>query len=213
MFRSMIAATLLMTGLGAGASATTITFATDPFEGSTALTTPGRQVVGNELFLPSFSIASDVFAFDPTVFGVTSLSFFNGFDDTIPAGANVIVLQNTDNDGNAATAFGAGNAATLIADELSSSGPGFFIYMNSGLDLRRLVYSTDLSDPTADLKILARILDPTGAAAIATLPTFTAGNFALVEAAAVPAPFSAALLGTATIAVGVARRRRQGVAR
>ena len=34
-------------------------------------------------------------------------------------------------------------------------GPGFFIYFNSGLDLPRLVYSTDLSDNTADLKVLA----------------------------------------------------------
>ncbi|MBL8702385.1 MAG: hypothetical protein JNK67_28630 [Alphaproteobacteria bacterium] len=202
------ACALVATCAAVSASATTITFDTDPFAGSTALTTPGRQVVGGELFLPSFSIAGDVFAFDPVVFGVSSLSFFNGADDAIPAGANVVVLQTIDNDGNAGTPFNAGTAADLIAAELTTPGPGFFIYMNSGLDLRRLVFSTDLSDPTADLKILARILDPTGAAAIATLPTFTADNFALVAPTAVPAPLSLPLLGTA-VGIGLAARRRR----
>ena len=49
------------------AHATTFTFNTDPFAGSTALTTPGRQVVGGEEFIP-FSIGSDVFSLGSILF-------------------------------------------------------------------------------------------------------------------------------------------------
>lgn len=205
------AAAVTMTCVAGAASASTIVFNTDPFANTSALTTPGRQIVGAETFLPSFSIASDVFAFDPQVFGVSSLTFFTGVANAIPQGTNVVVLQSVDDDNNPATGFGAGAAANLIATQLTTPGPGFFVYMNSALDLRRLVYSTDLNDPTADLKILARILDPTGAAAIATLPTFTANNFALAAPATVSAPISAALFGAALAIGGFARRRRRAV--
>ena len=56
------------------AHATTFTFNTDPFAGSTALTTPGRQVVGGEDFI-SFSIGSDVFSLGSLAFGVSSINF------------------------------------------------------------------------------------------------------------------------------------------
>ena len=142
--------------LSAGANAATFTFDTDPFAGSTALTTPGRQIVGGEPFI-SFSIATDVFAFEPTIFGAgDQVTFANDIVGNLPtSGVNTIVLQTTDNDTNPATPFGAGNAANLIADQITLSGPGFFVYFNSGLDLPRLVFSTDLSDNTADLKVLA----------------------------------------------------------
>lgn len=202
MFRIFLAAAALLTA--GSATATTIVFNTDPFAGSTALTTPGRQVVGNELFLPTFSLNDDVFSFDGSVFGVGTVTFATDVAANLPtSGLTVIVLQDTDNDNNAGTPFGAGNAANLIADRVTQSGPGFFIYMNSGLNLRRLVFSTDLSDNTADLKILARILDPTGAAAISTLPNFTAGNFN-----ATPEPSSFALLGLGLVFGTAAWRRR-----
>ena len=142
--------------LTAPAGAATFLFDTDPFAGSTALTTPGRQVVGNELFT-AFNIATDVFAFSPAVFGINSISFANNVAGSLPtSGVNTIVLRTFDNDADPNTPFGAGNAANLIADRLTSPGPGFFVYFNSGLDLPRLVYSTDLNDNTADLKVLAR---------------------------------------------------------
>lgn len=191
------------------ASAITINFDTDPFAGSAALTTPGRQIVGNELFLPNFALASDVFSFNAAVFNVgPALSFFNGPAASVPNGANTIVLQTIDNDANAATPFGAGTAANVIADTLTTPGAGFFIYMNSALNLSRLVFSTDLSDPTADLKILARLEAPTGQDAIDKLPLFSAANFALrLDVVAVPVPMSLALLATAVVFGGLARRR------
>lgn len=186
-------------------SAATFNFLTDPFAGSDALTTPGRQIVAGEPSI-SFNTASDVLTFDLATFGVSSLNVANNVIGSIPAtGANVIVLETFDNDANAATPFGAGNAAALIAAQITSSAPGFFIYFNSGLDLPRLVYSTDLSENTADLKILARMTNLTGQAGRDTLPSFNASNFA-----ATPEP-SSFLLIAAACALGVsgyARRRR-----
>ena len=57
-FLVLAAATIAST-----ASAAVFTFDTDPFASSDALTTPGRQIVGGEPFI-SFSLASDVFAFE-----------------------------------------------------------------------------------------------------------------------------------------------------
>ncbi|HEX4886142.1 MAG TPA: hypothetical protein VFX05_18510 [Casimicrobiaceae bacterium] len=108
----------------ATAGAATITFATDPFAGSSALTTPGRQVVGGELFT-SFDPTTDVFAFDLDVFGVAPpLVIANDVIGGIPAtGPNLIVLQTFDDDASAATPFGAGNAANLIAAQITTPGP------------------------------------------------------------------------------------------
>lgn len=61
------------------ANAATFRFDTDPFAGSPVLTTPGRQFVGNELFIPNFSIAEDEFSFDPSAFGVANLFFLMGW--------------------------------------------------------------------------------------------------------------------------------------
>lgn len=181
-----------------------ILFATDPFAGSTALTTAGRQVVGNEVNLPSFDFVNDRFVFDLSVFGVSGLSFFNGAASAIPAsGRNVIVLQTTDDDANLATPFNAGSAANLIAAQINVDGAGFFIYFNQGLNLNRLVFSTNLNSNTADLKILARILSPTGSLGVAALPSFGATNFVPT-----PEPGSLSLLGAAGVVWMVARRRR-----
>ena len=68
-------------------------FDTDPFEGSTALTTPGRQIVGGEPFI-TFDIASDVFSFESPAFNLTQpLTFVNDVVGNVPsAGAGLIVL-------------------------------------------------------------------------------------------------------------------------
>ncbi len=194
-------------------NATIISFETDPFDGSTALTTPGRQIVGGEPFI-NFSIASDVFAFNPSVFGVgNQVLFANDAAGNLPVnGINIVVLQTLDDDSNLATGFGAGNAANLIASQITAPSPGFFIYFNSGLDLLRLVYSTDLSENTADLKILARMTNLTGQSGRDALPTFTASNFAmLAEQTPIPEPSSLFLMAAPVALWGCAcifRRRR-----
>src|SRR4051812_37404995 len=115
------ATTTVLLALSSVASATTFTFDTDPFAGTNVLNTPGRQIVTGEEFI-SFSPATDVFSVRSSVFGVGSdLHFFNGSAPLIPAGSeNVIVLETFDNDNNAQTPFGAGNAADLIASQVTT---------------------------------------------------------------------------------------------
>jgi PEP-CTERM motif len=186
--RRLIPAIVFLT-FHANVNAATITFSTDPFAGSTALTTPGRQVVGNELFT-AFDVATDVFDFNNAVFGIDEILFANDLAANLPAtGVNTVVLQTLDNDANPATPFGAGMAANLIAAQITQSGPGFFVYFNSALNLPRLVYSVDLSDNAADLKILARLTNLSGQPNV--LPAFTAQNFAVTQ---VPEPATLLLM-------------------
>jgi hypothetical protein len=175
----LVAVTIL--GLSAPAGATHFRFDAAPFALSDALTTDGRQIVPNERFL-SFNTAGDVFAFDTNAFGQGGpLVVANGLAANLPTGgANVIVLRDFDNDNNAGTPFVAGTAADLIAARVATPGAGFFIYFNSVLDVPRLVFSTDLNDNTADLKIIARLTNLTGQAGRDAFPTFSAANFALV---------------------------------
>jgi len=202
-----IPAVLLLTLAAMPAGAATFVFNTDPFAGSTALTTPGRQVVGNQITISSFDVNTDQFAFDPAVFNFSTLNFFNGTASNLPAGGvNVIVLQDFDNDNNPATAFNAGSAANLIANSLTTDGAGFFIYFNSVLSLNRLVYSTNLNATDADLRILTPINSPTGAAAIAALPTFGANNFV-----ATPEPSAGLLVLSAVGCMALARRRQRSL--
>src|SRR5262249_17893675 len=129
-------------------------------------------------------------------------------------GVNVIVLENLDDDANPLTPFSAGNAADLIADHITTPGAGFFIYFNQGLDIPRLVYSTDLSDHNADLSSLARLINLNGQLGINAMFTFTAANFQ-VTAASAPAPEPSGLFliasGLVLVACGVVGRgkRRQ----
>jgi hypothetical protein len=207
MKKTMLLAVALF-ALNTAAQAVTITFDDDPFEGSTALTTPGRQVVGNETFT-SFDIAKDVFKFDESVFGVGELNFANGEIGNIPGyGTNFAVLRTFDNDANPATPFGAGNAANLLADQITTSGAGFFVYFNSGLDLARLVFSTDLSDATADLKVLARLTNFTGQAGRDAMANLSAANFAVQPSTQVPTPGTLSLFGLGLIGVWLMRRSR-----
>jgi hypothetical protein len=206
-----LGAAALMLGASFGASAqATFTFSGDPFEGSTAPSTPGRQVVGNEPFI-TFSIPTDVFSFEGSFFAfVNDIAFANGPIGTIPAaGTNVVVLRTFDNDDNPGSPFGAGNAANLIAEQITTPGAGLFIYFNSNLELARLVYSADLSDNTADLKILARMTNLAGIPGQEDMALFTAQNFAF--AAPIPEPTTLLLLGSGmALMAGLRRGQRLG---
>jgi hypothetical protein len=198
-----VAAAFVM--LSTSADADSITFASDPFAGSNALTTPGRQVVGGEIFT-TFNIASDVFSMNDGFFGVSSISFANNIVGNLPtSGVNTIVLRTFDNDNDLTTPFNAGTAANLIAAQLTQSTPGFFVYFNQGLDLPRLVFSTNLSENTSDLKVLARFTNLEGQAGRDAMATITAANFAIV-----PEPSSfALLLAAAGFLAGGSRLRRR----
>jgi len=201
---SILITVLILAGVLSSADAEIFRFDTDPFAGTTALTTPGRQVVGGEDSI-SFNISSDIFSLESTVFNAGNQVFFaNSVVASLPtSGVNVIVLQTFDNDANPATPFGAGNAANLIAAQITSPGAGFFIYFNSGLDLPRLVYSTDLNDNTADLKILFRMTNLTGQSGRDAIPSFTESNF---EITTVPEPSTMLLLGFGLIGLAGVRR-------
>jgi len=205
---TLFSAVIVLLVLCPVANADTFRFDTDPFAGSTALTTPGRQVVAGETFI-TFSIANDVFSLESTVFGVgSSVNFINSLAAGIPTGGvNVIVLQSFDNDNNPATPFAAGNAADLIASQITTPGPGFFIYFNQGLDLPRLVFSTDLNDNTADLRVLFRMTNLSGQSGRDAIPTFTAANF-VITTTAVPEPSTVVLLVVGMMSAGLLRRRR-----
>lgn len=192
---------------GAAGAKTTFLFDTPPFKGTTALQTPGRQIIGGEISIPLFDFDADVLAFHAPVFGLSApLSIFRGEAGAIPAaGANVIVLTTFDFDSNPANGnqLNAGQAANLIAAMISDPAPGFFVYFNSFLDLPRLVFSTDLSSSQADLKILARFTGLNGAAGRDQTGRFGPANFA-----AVPEPASWALMILGFGLVGALGRRR-----
>lgn len=132
--------------------------------------------------LTDWNVAQDVFGLDADAFGVTgALSFQNALAaDLVENGANVIVLQTTDDDANAATSFNARSAARLIGAEVETDGAGFFIYHNSALGVNRLVFSANLDDGEAALTVLGAVLTTTGADAIAELASYSAGNFDFV---------------------------------
>lgn len=204
---NFLAAMLL--ALCSTASATTFTFNTDPFAGTPVLTAPGRQIVGGEDFV-FFNIATDVFSLESTVFGVGStVDFVNAQVQNLPAGeVNIVVLQTFDDDNDPLSPFGAGNAANLIASRITTAGPGFFIYFNQSLDLPRLVYSTDLSSTSSDLKILARILNLNGNNGRNAISTFSAANFDITTNSAVPEPSTLSMIvGVGLIGVGWCIRR------
>jgi hypothetical protein len=193
------------------AHATTFTFNTDPFAGTPVLNVPGRQIVGGEEFI-NFNTATDTFVLDAAVFGVSGpVQFVNATAGNIPTtGVNVVVLETFDNDANPLTPFGAPQAADLIADRITTPGPGFFVYFNQSLNLPRLVFSTDLSSSDADLKILARMLNLFGAEGQNAMPTFTERNFEITTTATnAPEPSTFfMLIGAALIAAGRFARRK-----
>ncbi len=202
-FRAPLCLALGLAALAPVAQAADVVFASSPFTGSNADPSDGVRTIftGNQRSLPSFDLANDRFVFDPAAFPVgDALYFANSLAANLEvSGLNVIVVQDT------SPTFGAGTAANLIAATVQADGPGFFVYSNRVLGVNRLVYSTNLNLDTADLSVLARIESPSGPDALAAIPGFGAGNFAL---AAVPEPGSYALMlaGLGGIA-GVARLR------
>lgn len=188
------------------ASAATLTFDTDPFAGTTVLTTPGRQIVGGEPFLV-FDPAVDNIVIDSAVFDVTPpILPFNGLAADIPNGFNLVVLRDLDADPvTAGDQMAAGLAANLIASAVTEDGAGFFFYFNSGLDLVRLVYSTNLSDNTADLKVLARFTNLSGSAGAAAMSQIGPQVGAI---SAIPEPGVWALMVVGFGLAGTALRRR-----
>jgi hypothetical protein len=212
-FRALVyCAGITILTLCPSAQATTFSFNTDPFAGTDVLNVPGRQIVGGEDFI-SFNRATDVFALNSSVFGVgNTVEFVNASAGNLPSGGvNVVVLESFDNDNNPLTPFGAGQAADLIASKVTTPGPGFFIYFNQSLDLPRLVFSEDLSSNTADLKILARMLNLNGQAGRDALPMFTGANFEFTTAAGVPEPATLWSMVQAGLAgmVGLYLRKRR----
>ena len=132
--------------------------------------------------IEDFTFDDDRFGLSASDFDITGeLSFVNALAEDLPdGGVNAIVLQNSDNDNDPTTVFNARLAATLIAEQIQEETAGFFVYFNSGLEVNRLVYSSNLGDADADLSILARLDNAVGQEAIAALEDFSAENFALL---------------------------------
>jgi hypothetical protein len=143
---------------------------------------------------------------------------------TFASNANVIVLQNFDNNdtngfpANWDNSFNARNALRAIANNTDGDRPGFFLYWNEKLGVNRLAYTPNLNNGEASISILFAInsfnllsnnddlaLNPTfrgeANANFFNLTYFTPSNFAFV-----PAPGTAALVGLAGL---VATRRRR----
>ncbi|MEM6577258.1 MAG: calcium-binding protein [Pseudomonadota bacterium] len=158
----------------------------DPFDGAD-ISADGRQIIGGEDFITDFNFHDDRYQLNTDDFGVDGeLEFASVNANTSGAtadveGANVIVLLNSDNDRNPDTPFLAGTAANQIAELVEEDGAGFFVYFNSNLGLNRLVYSENLNDASADLKIVTRQTDLEGQDAIDALAQFSEENFEFVS--------------------------------
>jgi hypothetical protein len=75
------------------------------------------------------------------------------------------------------------------------------------LGLNRLVFSTDLSETTSDLKVVARLTNPTGSDAIALMPNISEANFQVV-----PEPGSIVLALASVAGLATLRRKQAGLA-
>ena len=193
---SIYVATGLLT-LVANVNAATLIFNNNPLPVPDP-TPATREVVGGLGTEFNFDIASDVIGINFDAFGVVGpLMFQSATAANLPSsGVNFVVLQEF------GPPMNAGLAQDLIGGAITDPGPGFFIYFNTGLQRPRLVFSRDLSDPDADLAILARLVGPTQE----DMPLFTSANIA-----AIPEPSSFILLSAPLLLCvfrAVFRRRR-----
>lgn len=199
MLRSLTCFAVGLLAVAGAANSATLVFDTDPFLGTTALTTPGRQIVGAPGTEFTFDPATDRIRIDQGTFPVNPIVFANGLSSSLPAsGPNFIVLQN-------GAPLGAGGAANAIAAQIDTPGAGFFIYFNTVLDLPRLVYSTDLSSADADLAILGRFTNLNGLDGFNRLPSITEAN---VEAVPEPSSILLTSAGALLVAARAWRQRR-----
>ena len=149
--------------LEGGAGMDIFSYAGNPFEGED-VSDPERQIIGEEDFITDFDFAEDRYLVDARDFEIDGDASFVAVDSEKPntaitARTNIVTLLNTDKDGNPDTPFIAGTAANEIADLSTIDGAGLFVYHNSELGLNRLVYSSNLNDADADLKIISRQTD------------------------------------------------------
>ena len=178
--------------LGSALHAANFVFNTDPF-GAADPNDNVRQIVNVQVPI-NFDPATDVILFDPALVGFSNISFANDFSANLPTtGLNAVVVLDQP--------AAAGSAHTAIANQITSSGPGFFIYFNTTLDLPRLVFARDLGDPNADIALLARMVNLTGD--LPAMQNFTAANFAPM-----PEPSTALLISGGLLTAVLVRRRR-----
>lgn len=167
-----------------GSGRDTYVFSGDPFNGTPVDTTDGeRAIVNTPDSTPDFDPRRDNLV---ARFGIERpRTFVNGTLEELQAAAasgvraNTVVIQGTgDADIDDGDVFLAGTAATAIAKSgVAAPGPGVFVYWNSNLQINRLVYSSDLSDPTADISILLNVDTVTGEQALDVLPHYRADTF------------------------------------
>ncbi|HYO81549.1 MAG TPA: PEP-CTERM sorting domain-containing protein [Bryobacteraceae bacterium] len=192
MTRLTMCALIQLLAVGTTLNAASFVFNTDPF-GSADPNDNVRQIVNVQASI-NFDPTTDVIRFDPALTGFSSISFANDLSANLPTtGLNAVVLLDQP--------AAAGSAHTAIANRITDSGPGFFIYFNTGLNLPRLVYARDLGDPNADIAILARMENLSGN--FTAMQTFTEANFAPV-----PEPSTALLMSGGMFACVLLLRRR-----
>jgi hypothetical protein len=191
--RSSLSALIQLVALGTTLNGATIVFKTDPF-GSADPNDNVRQIVNVQESV-NFNPATDVIRFDPALTGFSSISFATGLSADLPTtGVNAVVVLDQP--------AGAGSAHTSIANQITDSRPGFFIYFNTNLGLPRLVFTRDLGNPNADIAILARMDNLSGN--FAAMQTFSQANFAPV-----PEPSTVLLMSGGMLACVLALRRRR----
>ena len=167
--------------LSGGAGADAFGYGGDPF-GGRDVSAPERQIIQEEDFINDFDFAEDRYLFNATDFDLVGDVNFaavdaNAEDASIAPGTNVVAVLNSNDAEDPNAPFAAGTAADQIAELTSEDGAGLFSYFNSGLEVNRLVYSTNLNDANADLKVVSRQTDLIGSDAIDALNDFSADNF------------------------------------